>query len=158
MQRRRTPASLLEANALAQDLLERAEQLVSWLEASCGRGSLHVVNVCGRQRMLSQKLAKEALLQALPDAAETTPRTPAGQLEHQFEDALVELEEAPLSSAPIRQALRTVREEWLGLLHGMRDWQKPASQLAIARSSEALLALLESLTLSYEHSLQLLMS
>ena len=65
---RATPAALVDDDAQAETLLEAAESLTAALELSGARRALHIVNLCGRQRMRAQRVAKDALLAALlPD-------------------------------------------------------------------------------------------
>lgn len=146
-----TPA-LAEADRRAETLLQAADTFTDLLQAQGGRPTLHVVNLCGRQRMRSQRLAKQALLAALmpaPGQAEALHL-----LMNEFEQALLEIEAAPLSSPEIRQALQAAREAWLLLLRTLRG----QDSTALASASERLLDELDRLTASCEHSLQLLLS
>lgn len=153
---RKSTASLPDADEKATALLAQAEALVSALEAASGRRALKVVNLCGRQRMLAQRLAKDALLAELLN--DERRRAGFADLKSAFETALLELEMAPLSSPEIREALKAARDEWTHLLAGLRFTDKADSQLAISRASEALLEVFEGLTTLYEHSLQVIMS
>jgi len=153
---RNVPGWLGHVDTLAEALLSRAEALVETLEATAGRHALQVVNLCGRQRMLSQRLVKEALLaELLGDAERHTRLVP---LQQRFESALAELEAAPLSNAEIREALQAARDEWLKLLHGLRSIDRGEGRLALSRASENLLEGFDRLTGLYEHSLHVLMS
>ncbi|MBA4109819.1 MAG: antitermination regulator [Leptothrix sp. (in: Bacteria)] len=153
---RKSAAVLKQADDKADALLMQAEALVSELETASGRRALKVVNLCGRQRMLAQRLAKDALLaEMLDDGAR---REGFAQLKSEFEAALLELEMAPLSSPEIRAALKAAREEWTRLLSGLRFLDKSESRLAISRASEVLLEVFEGLTALYERSLQVIMS
>lgn len=153
---RKSATVLTQADDKADALLMQAEALVTELEKAAGRRALTVVNLCGRQRMLAQRLAKDALLaELLNDAAR---REGFAQLKSEFETALLELEMAPLSSPEIRDALKAAREEWTRLLSGLRFLDKSESRLAISRASEVLLEVFEGLTALYERSLQVIMS
>ena len=104
--------------------------------------------------MLSQRLAKEALL------ADLLPgRDPSGlsALLNGFEAGLAELEAAPLASPAIRALQAEVREEWLRLLRSLRDVQGPEAAAGLARSSEVLLTQLDQLTVLYQQSLQVIL-
>lgn len=153
---RKSAAVLKQADDKADALLMQAEALVSELETASGRRALKVVNLCGRQRMLAQRLAKDALLAEMLD--DGTRREGFAQLKSEFETALLELEMAPLSSPEIRAALKAAREEWTRLLSGLRFLDKSESRLAISRASEVLLEVFEGLTALYERSLQVIMS
>lgn len=146
-------AALVQADLRAETLLHAAEQLTDALQALGTRATLNVINLCGRQRMRSQRLAKEALLASLlPPDPERAARMHA--LMTEFEQALLDIEAAPLSSPEIRGALMAAREGWLQLLRALRG--NDATQLAGA--SEQLLQQLDRLTESCERSLQVLMS
>lgn len=145
-------ATLQSADARAEALLEAAEALTEQLEDQGGRRALGVVNLCGRQRMRSQRVAKEALLAALAPDAERSARLNA--LLGEFEQAMGDIEAAPLASPEIRAALDAAREGWLVLLRALRG----GDSAALAYASETLLDHLDRLTESCEHSLQTLLS
>ncbi|HET7835794.1 MAG TPA: ANTAR domain-containing protein [Variovorax sp.] len=148
----RPAASALDAiDARAEALLRAAEALTEALEASGARRALRIVNLCGRQRMRAQRLAKEALL-----AAPSQDRMATAMDE--FEAALRELEAAPLSSPEIRAALAVARDEWLHLLGGVRALDSAEGRASLVRASDALVDTFEQLTAAYEHSLQVIMS
>jgi len=149
-----TAEALLAADAAADDLRAHSDALASAI-AACGGGKpLHVVNLCGRQRMLSQQLAKEALL------ADLLPgRDPAVLLDSldRFAAGLAELESSPLSSDAIRALLAEVGAEWLRLMRSLRDAHGREAAGGLARSSEILLDRLDLLTGHYQQSLQIIL-
>lgn len=149
-----TAAVLLQADAAAEGLLALSEGFTNAIEAAGAGKPLRLVNLCGRQRMLSQRLAKEALLADL-----LAGRDPAllGELLAGFEAGLAELEAAPLSSNAIRDLQDAVREEWLRLLRSLRDARGPEAAAGLARSSEVVLSRLDMLTIQYQQSLQLIL-
>lgn len=149
-----TASALAQADAAAEALLTLSEQLTGEIEAAGAGKPLHLVNLCGRQRMWSQRLAKDALLaDLLPDIA---PGRIAQGLTA-FESGLTELESAPLSSPEIRALLAEVRDEWGRLLRSLRDVQGAEAAAGLARSSEVLLGQLDRLTGLYQLSLQLIL-
>ncbi|NDY92734.1 type IV pili methyl-accepting chemotaxis transducer N-terminal domain-containing protein [Ideonella livida] len=159
---RQSPALLALADQHAEALLATAEALTSALEQHGGRPGLRVVNLCGRQRMRVQRLAKAALMAEL--LAEPARQEALVALLDEFEATLLELERAPLSSAEIRHSLAAARDEWLRLLRGLRTttgagFGSPGTdpRAALAGSADALLDLFDQLTAAYEHSLQVLM-
>ncbi|WP_416760558.1 type IV pili methyl-accepting chemotaxis transducer N-terminal domain-containing protein [Roseateles sp. So40a] len=149
--------ALVAADAAAQDLLTRSDALATEIAASGAAAAgkpLHVVNLCGRQRMLSQLLAKEALLaDLLPE------RDPAVLLDSldRFAAGLAELEASPLSSDAIRALLAEVGAEWLRLMRSLRDAHGREAAGGLARSSEVLLDRLDLLTGHYQQSLQIIL-
>jgi hypothetical protein len=155
------PALLQETDAQAELLLTSADALTDALEAASGRRHLRVVNLSGRQRMLAQRLAKQALLAGLlPGPQAAVHAQAAAQTVREFETTLVLLEQSPLASDAIRSALAQARGQWQRLLDGLRRSDGPdanAGRAALARESEALVGSFEQLTSLYEHSMQVLL-
>lgn len=152
-----TRADLPALDALAERSLERADQLVAALEGAGLAGTLHVINLCGRQRMRGQRLAKQVLLGELLDGEPAAQaRAAAEQTALDFERALTGLRALPLSSPEIGAALERAAQDWAAWLDGRRRLQKPEGRRLLAASSEALLERFEDLTERYERSMQLL--
>jgi AmiR/NasT family two-component response regulator len=151
-----TPQALAEIDARGEALLLAAEAMTEALEASGARRALRIVNICGRQRMRAQRLAKDALLASTLAASASRARLLPTM--NEFEAALVELERAPLSSPEIRAGLASARDEWLRLVGGVQALDSPEGRSTLVRSSEALVDTFERLTAWYEHSLQVIMS
>ncbi|MBV8471259.1 MAG: ANTAR domain-containing protein [Burkholderiaceae bacterium] len=147
--------SLEDTNAKAEHLLLAAEHLTQALEQQSGRKALHVVNLCGRQRMRIQRLAKEALLAHLLGNG-PAPGMQAHMLD--FEAALQELDQLPLSNAEIRYLLSEARLAWHALIQGMDHGRAPTGLNALVHTSDTVLQLLEQLTSAYEHSLQVMLA
>jgi AmiR/NasT family two-component response regulator len=151
-------ARLGEVDDLAEQVLLHADRLVNNLEATGLATSLHVINVSGRQRMLSQRLAKQALLGVL--AQGDTAKLALAQAQEAggaFEEALAYLNSAPLSSREIRESLDAAGAAWGAMTKALTQVQTLAGQRAVGDASEALLALFEQLTERYERSMQMLM-
>jgi AmiR/NasT family two-component response regulator len=154
---RLTPEALAQIERCAESLLTAAEAMTAALEnASGGRRALRIVNLCGRQRMRAQRLAKDALLACVLAHREAQGRLVPTMKE--FEAALLELEQAPLSSSEIRAGLASARDEWLRLVGGVRHADSPEGRLSLVRASNALVQTFDALTASYENSLQVIMS
>jgi len=154
--------ALADADACAEGLLEAADRLTLALERRSGRAHMAVVNTCGRQRMLCQRLGKQALLATLlPEPAASVQAAAAAQTMAQFDQALARLEAAPLTTEAIRAGLAQVRGQWqrlrLSVLRPAPAADLHSVQLVITRDSEALLQSFEALTSLYEHSMQLLL-
>ncbi|CAN5920387.1 hypothetical protein BH11PSE8_BH11PSE8_36650 [soil metagenome] len=149
---------LPEFDSLAEQLLTHADQLTRHLETAGLVTTLHVINVSGRQRMLSQRFAKQALLGLLL----TGERAQAARAELEkaaqtFEAAMDYLKTIPLSNREIREAIDSADRAWGQLSQAAKQVRTSAGQRQLSESSENLLALFEHLTDQYERSMQVLM-
>jgi len=149
-----TASDLAAIDAGAEACLHSADRLVAALQAAGYGGEPHVVNVCGRQRMLGQRLAKQSLLQALAGqvpsggAIEATAR--------EFERALALLQAAPLGDASLRERLREGVDAWAALRAATQRLDDDEGRIALSARSEAVLGVFDELTGRYERSLDLL--
>ena len=149
--------------ACAEALLHGAERLTASLEAAGAGAPLQVLNLAGRQRMLSQRFSKYALL-ALAGQVGAVGTAQAGMnaAQQEFEAALTYLNGIPLSTSAISEALGSAGVAWLQMVAAAKDAQRlPADQRsaplqALADGSETLLGLFEQLSEHYEHSMQML--
>ncbi|MES2584088.1 MAG: type IV pili methyl-accepting chemotaxis transducer N-terminal domain-containing protein [Pseudomonadota bacterium] len=155
-----TVAAYARLDELAEHLLQGAERLTGQLESASPAPPLRVLNLAGRQRMLSQRFAKYAVLALLGDAP-LHARSATGMAESRaaFEAALTYLNSLPLSTPDIHTALESAGVGWLTLLAATKaaPGAGEAAQLnGLAGASESLLAVLEQLSAHYEHSMQML--
>jgi two-component system, response regulator PdtaR len=150
----RAVPSLAQADAAAEQLLLAADALTAHIEAAGLAPSLHVVNLCGRQRMLSQRLAKQALL--TPSAGEAAQALLLAT-ESEFENALRSLQALPLSTPDICRLLDEASALWHRLRAGVPVAHTAAGRRQVADASEGVLDLFEQLTERYERSMQVLM-
>ncbi len=155
---------VVELDALAEQLLRDAERLVISLEQTGAVATLHVLNMAGRQRMLSQRFAKHALFEVL-GAQPPAPEQVQAMLEvrAEFEAGLRYLGGLPLSSGPIRDGLAAAGQAWEQMLAAVSGAARVAGRDRLARlellasASESLLEEFEQLSAQYEHSMQMLM-
>ena len=165
LQSRPSPDQLASADALAEVLLTDAERLTASLEVSGQLASLRVLNVAGRQRMLSQRFAKLMVLQLLGlDGQSADPLADRHAVQAEFERAQSYLNALPLSTAEIRLALEETGVCWQQVLSLVPVGERrPAGrdlgvQLGVvAQNSEVLLTGFEQLSTHYERSMQMLM-
>jgi AmiR/NasT family two-component response regulator len=149
------PALLAALDERAEHALIAADRLATALQAASAGAPAHVVNLCGRQRMLSQRVAKAALLAALAESSSGAAQVPPAAAE--FEAALATLRALPLSTPEIRSALDAAAAAWQQMMAAMRGADSAAGQQALAGASEVLLEIFERQTERYERSLQWLM-
>lgn len=160
-------ADTLALERAAEALLQGAERLTASLERAAGTSPLQMLNLAGRQRMLSQRFAKCALLAAVQPELAPLQMLELQQVRTAFEAALTHLNGIPLSTPEIAEVLAAAGVAWLHLvgavqaLPGMPARLEPtgsqAGLQAVGQHSEALLALFEQLSAHYASSLQLLL-
>jgi hypothetical protein len=161
-----TLASFAEADALAEQLLQGAERLTDNLESTGLAAPLKVLNIAARQRMLSQRFAKYAVLGVLATTVDDplVERSAAGMAESRatFEKALTYLNGLPLSTPEIRALLEAAGIGWLQMLAAFKDARggvghdQTARLDGLAAGSESLLDVFEQLTGHYERNMQVL--
>jgi AmiR/NasT family two-component response regulator len=147
---------LPEVDRLAEELLRQSEQLVTNLEIAGLSKSLHVINVAGRQRMLSQRMAKLALLGALLPATEATERA-LQDTQEMFSQAMAYLSAIPLATTDIKERLNAAQRLSRAFAEALTKANTPSGRREIAELSEALVGLFDQLTEQYELGMEMLM-
>lgn len=153
------PGHMVQLDALAGQLLQEAERLTSSLESAGAMPPLQVLNLAGRQRMLSQRYAKHALAGMLGARAGITPDAQGlAETRAAFEEALAYLNTIPLSSKDIRTLLEAAAVSWAQMLAASAPGgrAKPPDLERVATASEDLLDTFDKLSLHYGHSMQML--
>jgi AmiR/NasT family two-component response regulator len=149
---------LIELDARAEQLSINADRLVSALAGSDPTSGLHAVNICGRQRMLSQRLAKQALLSGLLDSDNAaTARQAAEATALEFERALDALAGAAQATAAIRSQIAAATAVWKTMRAAVAQPANREGRLELAATSEAVLDSFEQLTDQLESSLHVLL-
>ena len=149
---------LVEVDRLAERLLNQAEALTRTLQAAGFASALHVINVSGRQRMLSQRLAKLAIVAGLLSTMSAAERKSFEAAEKAFAEALVYLQTIPLSSKEIGRLLDAATSVWSVFQPALADANTPQARKDIASMSETLLTQFGQLTDLYERGMQMLVS
>ncbi|MBA4255158.1 MAG: response regulator receiver protein [Polaromonas sp.] len=166
---RRTPeptsGELLHLNECSERLLAAADALTALLQPEGGAGPFQWLTTVGRQRMLSQRYAKLALLRCWwPVALAPLCASEQAATQAEFEGVMRDLNRLPLSNPDIQAALAAAGANWLALVHACDGLvpgagrAQPAAGLAVIEdSSETVLDAFEQLARHYESSLELLL-
>ena len=141
---------LPEIDALAEEVLLNAEQLTANLEVAAFATALRVINVSGRQRMLSQRVAKEALVATLA----ANPLPPFGDARAELMAGFAYLTALPMTNAEIAAELGQATLCWDALQAALPQAATRAGQRRIARLSEDLLTHFDRLTSQLERGMQ----
>ena len=150
---------MAQLDALAEQLLQQAERLTGSLESAGSMPPLQVLNLAGRQRMLSQRFAKYALIGMLGARSGMAPDAQGlAQARVAFEEALGYLNNIPLSSKEIRALLEAAAGGWAQMLDASAPGvqAKPPDLQRVAVASEDLLEAFDKLSVHYGHSMQML--
>jgi len=148
-----TKTSIATVSAQADKVLAMADKATTSLEAQAKQASAKLVNVAGRQRMLSQRLAKNYFLVAA--GLESRPvRAQLAQDSIEFIEALGTLTSAPLSTPHIRNELALGQQQWMFFESALARKPDMNAMRIVATTSERLLEVMNNLTSLYESALK----
>jgi hypothetical protein len=131
------------------DLLRAAHRVVLQLEDESGTSFGRLVNISGRQRMLSQRMAKFYMLRAWGfTSAEILSE--AERAKNEFKGALAELISAPENTPALSKKLLEAQKQWNLLEHGLERNSTKLIPLIVAMTSEKVLVKMNEITGMYE--------
>ncbi len=146
-------AGLKQIAELNEGVLKTAHAATVALEKHAGTATAHLVNIAGRERMLSQRSAKFYLFRAA-GLDNTTVDQGLAMARHEFETGLAELKAAPQDTAEIKSQLLLAASQWAffanALNHYTPDAPNPVHLQYVAASSEYVLEVMDVATGLYQ--------
>lgn len=138
-----------ELRMLAEDALAASHRVVIMLQDESGTKKGELVNISGRQRMLSQRLSNLYMLQSWGFSSSEYTDAYSRAL-NEFKGALTELSASTLSTEEINEKLNKARREFGMFERSSHHKNGEYIPLMIKMSADKLLSLMNDVTLLYE--------
>ncbi|MCL2525079.1 MAG: type IV pili methyl-accepting chemotaxis transducer N-terminal domain-containing protein [Betaproteobacteria bacterium] len=137
--------------AMSEEVLALAHQGTVQLEKVSGTTAGRLINISGRERMLSQRMAKFYQAAAWKVADERSAANLA-TARKEFAEGLRELAGAPINTQQIKDGLALVAQQWLFFENALDQKSDDGKRqlLAVATTSERILEELEGVVGQYE--------
>lgn len=148
-----TKTTVASVAAQSDRMLAAANKATEGLEGQARQPSARLVGLAGRQRMLSQRLAKNYFLVAAGLDAKPL-RDQLAQDSAEFVDALSTLNAAPLSTPGIRNELALGQQQWLFFQAALARKADANGLATVATTNERLLEVMNNLTSLYDAALK----
>ncbi|HET9645350.1 MAG TPA: hypothetical protein VFP68_18800 [Burkholderiaceae bacterium] len=139
---------------MSDEVFAAGDTLVQELQnlEKAGYGKLQ--NLAGRQRALSQRMARDYFVMRIGDGSHWKTNGPA--MRKQFGETLQALEAAPLTTAAIKDNLGLVKMQWMLFEEALNNPGDEKSPAHVATTSERMFEVLDTLVDQYEHAMQAL--
>jgi Type IV pili methyl-accepting chemotaxis transducer N-term len=137
----------------ADKMTTQANKTTELLTLASKSGNAKIVDVAGRQRMLSQRMAKNYFLTAA-GVAPASAREQIAADKADFKAAIALLQKSPISTVGIRGDLELVAAQWTFFEMALDKPRDPQAYKDMATTSERLLELTNGLTDQYEKALK----
>lgn len=145
---------LVAVSVQADKLTEQANKTTELLATQTKSGNAKIVAIADKQRMLSQRLAKNYFLQAA-NLNTVAVRQQLASDRAEFKAGLATLKDAPISTANIRQDIELCAMQWYLFETSIdKPRNRPFVMDDVAVSSERLLDITSSLSSHYEKAVK----
>ncbi|MCU7959163.1 MAG: type IV pili methyl-accepting chemotaxis transducer N-terminal domain-containing protein [gamma proteobacterium symbiont of Bathyaustriella thionipta] len=139
----------IQLNKLGEQLLDLNQLLVISMRDEANTEQAKMVNMAGRQRMLSQRLAK-AYLMLNWNIADARCKRSLNSIQSEFSNALQQLSTSELNTPEITRALQKVSSHWKMLELSLGDLEGgKRAPLAVANGSDRILKEMNRITGMY---------
>lgn len=149
MSKAATRDAALALSRASEKLLAAAERLTQAIEDSGARGASRLVNLAGRQQMLSQRLAKAYMLNSW-GVDSSALRSELEAASHEFSGGLSALLARPENTSEIRLELEEVALQWEWLHTAIAAEGAVSYRLVVAESADSILAATDRVTGLYQ--------
>ena len=134
---------------ISDELLIASDKVVGYLQQSSGTELARLVNLSGRQRMLSQRAAKLYLIKAWGTADDSVEEN-LGQVRKEFDLALADLKSSEVNTTLISNKLDSAADQWVTFSSALDLADSGWFPLIVSDASDRMLQSFEEITYLYE--------